>query len=151
MSFVKDTEIANDMVQDILLKAYSQLQKFKGNSRFSTWLYAISYNYCVEHYRKSSRYTKVDIMEGAELAEVDESEELARFDTRKKCLEHSLAKISADDQEILTMKYKNNSSIKELMQFLNISESAVKMRLARARRRLKAVMQETEQRTVVMG
>ncbi|MCI4668320.1 MAG: sigma-70 family RNA polymerase sigma factor [Bacteroidia bacterium] len=151
MSFVKDADIANDMVQDVLIKAYSQLGKFKGNSRFSTWLYAITYNYCVEHYRKNSRYVKVDITEGAELPEFDNADEDARFETRKDCLNHSLNQISHEDKEILKMKYQQNSSIKELMDYLSISESAVKMRLARARKRLKAIMQETEKRTVVMS
>ncbi len=151
MSFVKDSDIAQDMVQDVLLKAFSQLSKFKGNSRFSTWLYAITYNYCVEQYRKHSRYTKVDLNETYELAEVDESEEKARFETRKNCLKCSLEEISRDDRVILTMKYQEQSSIKELMDHLHISESAVKMRLARARKRLKAVLAESEQQTVVMG
>lgn len=151
ISFVKDADMANDMVQDVLIKAFSQLAKFKGNSRFSTWLYAITYNYCVEHYRKNTRYVKVDIREGSELPVQDNSDEEARFDTRKNCLAHSLSEISPEDKEILKMKYQENSSIKELMEYLNISESAVKMRLARARKRLKEVLQDAEQRTVVMG
>ncbi|MEO0896751.1 MAG: sigma-70 family RNA polymerase sigma factor [Bacteroidota bacterium] len=151
MSFVKDQDVAKDMVQDVLLKAYTQLSKFKGNSRFSTWLYAITYNYCVEHYRKNSRYIKVDINEGPEMAIEDQSEELGRFETRKNCLSNAMVGISIEDQAILKMKYQENTSIKELMDYLNISESAVKMRLARARKRLKVLVREAEHKTVVMG
>lgn len=143
ISFVKDPDIAQDMVQDVFLKVFFQLSKFKGKSRFSTWLYAITYNFCVEYYRKHSKYTMVDIDEGPEIADqsLDEQEVLQ---IRTEILKRALEEVSPEDKMILLMKYQDDTPIKDIMDNLNISESAVKMRLARARKRVKTVAEELE-------
>jgi RNA polymerase sigma factor (sigma-70 family) len=143
ISFVKDPDIAQDMVQDVFLKVFFQISRFKGKSRFSTWLYAITYNFCVEYYRKHNKYTMVDIDEGPEIADhsMDEQEVLQ---IRTEILKRSLEAISPEDKMILLMKYQDDTPIKDIMDHLSISESAVKMRLARARKRVKTVAEELE-------
>mgnify|MGYP001191749991 CR=1 FL=1 len=143
ISFVKDPDIAQDMVQDVFLKVFFQIPRFKGKSRFSTWLYAITYNFCVEYYRKHSKYTMVDIDEGPEIADqsMDEQEVLQ---IRTEILKRALEQISPEDKVILLMKYQDDTPIKDIMQHLNVSESAVKMRLARARKRVKTIAEELE-------
>ncbi len=143
MSFVKNEEQAQDMVQEIFLKVFYQLTKFKGNSRFSTWLYAITYNYCVEQYRKQSRYKTVELDPKKE-AIPEEEEEKELLQTRSDHLKQALDKIPPEDRMILLMKYQDDISIKEIMEYLVISESAVKMRLSRARKRVKAIITEME-------
>lgn len=141
MGFAKDHDIAQDMVQDIFIKVFDQLPKFQGKSRFSTWLYTITYNFCVEYYRKNSKHTFTDIDQQPD--EIDETEEeRALLSTRSNKLKKALNQISADDREILVMKYRDQAPIKEIMDALNISESAVKMRLARARLRAKEVIDQ---------
>ena len=144
MSFVKNEDVAMDMVQDILLKAYTRLDRFKGNSKFSTWLYAITYNYCVEHYRKETRYTQIDINEGADIAEPDDQFLNDLQSSRTTKLKKALQRISEEDRDLLVMKYYQNVSIKELMDKLQLTESAVKMRLARARQRIKHLISQAE-------
>lgn len=151
LSFVRDKEIAQDMVQDVLLKVFTQLSKFKGNSRFSTWLYAVTYNYCVEYYRKNNRYTKVDIQEGPDLSESDDSEEKELLAARSHQLKEALDLIPPEEKMILLSKYQDGASIKELMMQLEISESAVKMRLSRARKRIKQIIDEAEKRELKHG
>jgi RNA polymerase sigma-70 factor (ECF subfamily) len=141
MGFAKDHDIAQDMVQDVFIKVFDQLQKFQGKSRFSTWLYTITYNFCVEYYRRNSKHTFTDINNQPD--EIDETEEeRALLQTRSDKLKKALKKISADDREILVMKYRDQVPIREIMDALNISESAVKMRLARARLRAKEVIDQ---------
>ncbi|MEM7660312.1 MAG: sigma-70 family RNA polymerase sigma factor [Bacteroidota bacterium] len=146
LSFVKDEDQARDMVQEVLLKVFAQLPKFKGNSRFSTWLYAITYNYCVEHYRKRMRYMTVDLDEGPDLPEPNEQEEQELLNTRKAYLEQALEKMPEEDRSLLIHKYKKDQSIKDLMQDLDITESAVKMRLSRARQRVRRLIEEAERK-----
>ena len=135
------------MVQDILLKVFTQLTKFKGKSRFSTWLYAITYNYCVEYYRKNNKYSMVDIDEGPDISIEDDNEaELLKM--RASQLKWALDQVAPEDKMILLLKYQDDTPIKEIMETLNISESAVKMRLARARQRVKQVVQEREKMMV---
>jgi RNA polymerase sigma-70 factor (ECF subfamily) len=148
ISFVRDEDQAQDMVQDVLLKVFSQLSKFKGNSKFSTWLYAITYNFCVEHYRRSMRYTTVDIEQGPELPEDNDQDEQEMLQARKSRLQRAMDEVPEDDRTILVQKYKKDSSIRELMDDLDISESAVKMRLSRARQRVKRLIEEAERREI---
>lgn len=141
MGFAKDHDIAQDMVQDVFIKVFDQLPKFQGKSRFSTWLYTITYNFCVEYYRKNSKHSFTDIDNQPD--EIDETEEeRALLKTRSGKLKKALNKISADDREILVMKYRDQAPIREIMEALDISESAVKMRLARARQRAKEVIDQ---------
>ncbi|MEL6673119.1 MAG: sigma-70 family RNA polymerase sigma factor [Bacteroidota bacterium] len=146
ISFVRDKDMAQDMAQDVLLKVFTQLNKFKGKSRFSTWLYAITYNFCVEYYRRNSRYGTVDIDEGPELSE-DSEDDKDLLDLRVEKLKGALEKVSAEDKMILLMKYQDDASIRELMEQLEISESAVKMRLARARSRVKQIVVDAEKKS----
>lgn len=143
LSFVKDEDVAQDMVQDILLKVFTQLSKFKGKSRFSTWLYSITYNFCVEFYRKNNKYGTVDIDQGPEIPE-DTDNESEILSLRVDQLKRALEKVAPEDKMILLMKYQDDISIKELMDVFDISESAVKMRLARARQRVQIVVNEME-------
>ena len=141
MGFAKDHDIAQDMVQDVFMKVFDQLPKFKGKSRFSTWLYTITYNFCVEYYRRNAKHTFTDIDNQPD--EIDETEEeRALLQTRSDKLKKALNAISKDDRTILLMKYRDQAPIKEIMDSLNISESAVKMRLARARQRAKEVIDQ---------
>lgn len=145
LSFVKDEDIAQDLVQEILLKVFTQLSKFKGKSRFSTWLYSITYNYCVEYYRKQTKYATKDIEEGPDISDVTDDEETLlrlRVDQLKKALDQ----IAPEDKVILLMKYQDDIPIKELMELFDASESAVKMRLARARQRVQAMVKEMDKR-----
>jgi len=144
ISFVKDPDIAKDMVQDVLLKVFTKLNKFKGKSRFSTWLYAITYNYCVEYYRKNSRYSMTDIDEGPEFPDKGDDNDTEFLGERVERLKKAMERIAPDDKVILTMKYQEEGSIKDLMEHLDISESAVKMRLARARKRVRQLIVEEE-------
>lgn len=142
LSFVKNEEQAQDMVQEIFLKVFYQLSKFKGNSRFSTWLYAITYNYCVEQYRKLHKVKKVDIDDRLDVPDDDDEKELLSI--RAEHLKKALDMISPEDKMILLMKYQDDTPIKEIMATLEISESAVKMRLARARKRVREIVKEME-------
>lgn len=151
LTFVRDKDVAQDMVQDVLLKVFTQLSKFKGNSRFSTWLYAVTYNFCVEYYRKNNRYTTVDIQEGPDYSESDDSDEKELLAARAHQLNQALDQIPPEEKMILLSKYQDGASIKELMVQLDISESAVKMRLSRARKRIKHLIDEAEKRELNYG
>lgn len=141
-SFTHDREVAQDMAQDIMVKVYHQLCKFSGKSRFSTWLYAITYNFCVEHYRKQGKFHFLAIDQTFDLCE--DMEDPEPLQARSSHLHHALEKIAPEDRAILLMKYQQDLSIKELTERFQISDSAVKMRLARARQRVKDLIQESE-------
>ena len=135
--FSKNTDEAKDLTQDVFLHLYLKLRTFKGNSKFSTWLYALTYNYCT-NYVNRDKGRKIDqkMVQNSELeydrvslVVNDESIYQMKSDRLKRALEQ----LSAEDRSILLLKYQDDVSIKELVTILDISESAVKMRLKRAK------------------
>ena len=138
-SFTYNQEKAEDFTHDIFLKLIFKIGTFKENAKFSTWLYSITYNYCMDQIRVDKKKKEVSFDENFDLEELNESE----IDSiRSEDLVRSMSKISSDDKALLLMKYQDDFSIKEIAEMLNISESAVKMRLLRSKDKLKKIYLE---------
>lgn len=135
--FSRSIDEAKDLTQDVFLHLYLKLPTFKGTSKFSTWLYALTYNYCTNYVnRDKGRKIKDKAVQNTEqeydklsLEVNDESIFRMRTDKLKKALQI----IPAEERSILLLKYQDEVAIKDLVQILDISESAVKMRLKRAK------------------
>lgn len=135
--FSKSIDEAKDLTQDVFLHLYLKLPTFKGNSKFSTWLYALTYNYCTNYVnRDKGRKIKDKVVQNTDLENAKLSlavNDDSIFQMRSDRLRRALHLISAEDRSILLLKYQDEVSIKELVNILDISESAVKMRLKRAK------------------
>lgn len=135
LSFVKNTQVATDLTHDIMLKVMEKISTFKGDAKFSTWLYAITSNFCMDHSRKNKKRFYVGL-EGSLNLEDHSKEELIMAlerEIKSGIAEKALKAISEEDQQLLLMKYQFNKSITELQAMYNLSASAVKMRLMRAK------------------
>ena len=141
LSLSKDSDRAKDLTHDIFLKAFINLSKFKGESKFSTWLYSITFNFCMDHLRKNKTAREVDEIEEVDEHE-DEKNENDLMQLKVEHLEETLDAISLDDKSILLMKYQDDHSIKEIMVILDLSESAVKMKIKRAKAKAVKVYKE---------
>ncbi len=134
--FTRNSSTAFDLAQDVLIKAYSKLNTFKGGSRFSTWLFAITYNYCIETYRKKKNIL-FEPVDDQILPDDHADTELSEWKERKEQdIRDLLLEIPEIDRQLLKMKYEHNFSIKDLQDSYNLSASAVKMRLQRARNKI---------------
>lgn len=143
LSMTRDKELAKDLSHDIFLKAFVNLPKFDHRSRFGTWLYSISYNYCLDHLRKEQRHRRDDIDERTEAKMVEnDSSEAELLAMRAEHLDSVLAKIDPEERGLLLMKYQDDLSVKEMMEVLGVGESAVKMRVLRARERALRLFRE---------
>ncbi len=137
--FAKSADEARDLTQDVFLNLYLKLGTFKGKSRFSTWLYALTYNFCANYVnrdkqRKMSKKAE-DIDEDRYKYAIDVSDD-SLFQMKVDKLKKALDLISTDDKGLLLLKYQDGVTVSELEQLLGIGESAVKMRLKRARARV---------------
>jgi len=140
IGFSKSEDEAEDLTQDIFLKLFVKLKTFKGNSKFSTWLYAFTYNHCVNYVNRSTAKKIEKQSVGTENIEDtyynpekdDNNINLLKVEKLKEALEQ----ISPEEKMILLLKYQDSLSIKELGGILDIGESAVKMRLKRAKEKL---------------
>ena len=136
--FTKTKVEAQDLAQDVFIKLFQKLSSFSGKSKFSTWLYAFTYNLCVD-YTKKNVLQKVhsDDLEPENYDYLDiEVEEYSLFQLKEDTLKKALEIIAPEDKMILLLKYQDDFSIKRIMEVLEISESAVKMRLKRAKARI---------------
>ena len=136
--FVLSIDEAKDLTQDVFLHVYVKLKTFKGNSKFSTWLYSVTYNFCV-NYLNRDKERKISAHSNQVEDEIGlsiEVNEYSLFQMKADRLEKALVLIPPEDKMILQMKYQDDISIKELQDVLNISESAVKMRLSRAKTKI---------------
>ena len=136
ISFVGDTGTAQDLMHDIFLKTFINLSKFNHKSKFSTWLYSITYNFCVDYVRKNNKIKKTNEEELVNIpADQDDLNEVELLQIKASRLMKTLDKIDPEDKMILLMKYQDDLSIKEIMTVLEIKESATKMKISRARAR----------------
>ncbi len=135
-SFLKNRKIAQEFSNDILTKVYEKLPGFRGTSSFSSWVYSITYNYCIDYLRLQKRLHYPDWNKTNVIPEIpDESEEDlsgATFENVMAILEL----VHPEEKALLLMKYQDQLSLKEIAQTLRVSEDAVKMRLKRARTRV---------------
>ncbi|MEM7108107.1 MAG: sigma-70 family RNA polymerase sigma factor [Bacteroidota bacterium] len=137
LSFTKSPDHASDLAQDVMLKVIEKIKSFKGTSKFSTWLYSVTFNYCTDYTRKAKGKYFQSIDCDFEVAqdynyEYSPTLEDAPLD-KDKSADYALSLISKEDKELLLLKYQLNKTIDELQSHYNLSASAVKMRLLRAR------------------
>lgn len=138
-SFVYNQEKAEDLTHDIFLKLIVKIGSFKETSKFSTWLYSITYNYCMDQIRTGKRKTEVALYDNMEISDEDDGDQL---DFHGNEISKSMKQMAADERAILQMKYQEDFSIREIAETLKITESAVKMRLMRSKEKLKKIYLE---------
>ncbi len=139
VSMLSDFSLAQDAVQEVFIKAYQSLNKFRAQSTFYTWLYRIASNHCLDILRKKSRnksesWESLLEKKGEKIHELltAEKPEKSRSE-RRELIESVLAQLNPDYRVILVLREIDGLSYDEISQTLNCSLDAVKARLKRAR------------------
>ncbi len=137
-SFANSDAEAQDLAQDVFLRLFIKLGSFKGNSKFKTWLYALTYNFCINYVnRNSSKQIEKNSIQFEDYnLPLGESSKQSLFELKVDRLEKALNLVASEDKMILLLKYQDDISIKEISEIMEIGKSAVKMRLKRARERV---------------
>ncbi len=147
LGMLKDEALAQDITQEIFLKIYLNLSNFSHKSSFSTWLYSITYNHCIDYIRRKKKEQKFFAFSLDSYHELlpDDSHDFRLEESVLLAVDKALSEISSKDKAIILMKYQQNMSIKEMAEALNKSESAIKMQLKRAKSRAKNKYRELAQ------
>jgi RNA polymerase sigma factor (sigma-70 family) len=142
-SMLKDDMEAEDAMQDIFMKILTKISSFGGKSKFSTWLYSITYNFCIDKIRLAKRDITQEVDDINRYGEniSDDIEDAMLLEIEVSRLKEVLDKISTDERAVLLMKYQDDMSIKDMCDVLNKSESAMKMQLKRAKEKCMKVYQ----------
>lgn len=145
LRLVRNREEAEEVAQDVFIKAYKYLADFRGDSKFSTWLYTIVNNTCISFLRKK----KPDIHSLDEeriFAKVDHQDLGFRADgveqqSKHRMVNEAISRLKPDDGAIITLFYKHEQSLEEIAGILGLEVNTAKVRLHRARARLKELME----------
>jgi RNA polymerase sigma-70 factor (ECF subfamily) len=139
-------EDAEEIAQDVFIKAYRSLADFKGGSKFSTWIYTIAHNTGITFLRKMK--IKVSTLDDEatfnrlESQESDFRANQVEDKATRNMVNQAIRMLSPDDAQIITLFYKGDQSLEEIGQVMGMEPNTVKVRLFRARQRLKEKMEK---------
>lgn len=140
MTMLHKPNEAEDATQEIFTKIFLSLGKFEGQAKFSTWVYSITYNLCIDKIRRGKRSRELFAKEVDEPPDlVEEVPDEALMSMQLSELRYVLSELSDDERTLLLMKYKDGVKIKAIANLLGKSESAVKMQLKRVKEKAKRI------------
>lgn len=145
LKMVKNREEAEEVSQDTFIKAFKNLSKFKGDSKFSTWLYKITYHNCLDRFKKNEKEYNTRSIETMVSFNVSSSDDVLKSmekEDRAKMLKECLEELPEEERTVLWFFYYKELSLKEIIEVTQFSEGNIKVKLHRARKRLLAIVQE---------
>lgn len=136
LSICKDRDLAFDLSQEVMLKAWENIHQFRGDSHFSTWLYVIATRHTLLYLSINKRF-EMDSSGVPDEAMVT-SDQMDAEETNRIMLT-LIHRLPEQERQLLLLKYQQGESIETLERTFNLSASAIKMRLKRSRERLNAL------------
>ncbi len=146
LQIVKSREDAEEVAQDTFLKAFKALKTYKGDAKFSTWLYKIAYYRSLDYLKKNKRSIKttmIDISEEYNIASLDSAMDGLEAEDRKVAVKRAIQKLPEDDGVLIQLHYFEELSLNEISEVMNISANTLKVRIFRARKRLAELLKST--------
>lgn len=132
-------EDAEELTQDVFVKAFQKLNTFQGNSSFSTWIYRIAYNTAISATRKHRpEFPELDDKTWSNLADetVDELLDKTEDEEKLKRLEQAIEKLTMEERVMITLYYTEEKSMIEMASILQISTENAKIKLFRTRKKI---------------
>ena len=140
-------EMANDVAQEAFIRAGKAIEKFRGDSTFSTWIYRITVNTAWTLRKKAKKHNTLNIDDTYEPIVIDEKKDpelVAINSDLSSVLINALDKIPIEQRIIVELKNIEGRSHKEIADYLDISVTAAKVRLHRAHQKLRQILEEVE-------
>lgn len=141
---LKNREVAEEVSQDTFIKAFKSLDKFKGDSKFSTWLYRIGYHACLDSIKKNKNHNSSFEINEITFNQIKSVENILEGIERKEravIMNDCLLKLPEDERSIIWMFYYDELSLKEIIEVTQLSEANIKVKLHRARKKLLAIVE----------
>ena len=129
LQLCKDEDAAFDLTQEIMLKAFDHLDDFRGDSQFKTWIFTIATRHCYSFLHKKTPSLVVSDQLADNLADDTDSDQ-------QNIMLALINRLPQEERTLLLRKYEAGVSIEDLQKELNLSASAIKMRLKRSREKL---------------
>jgi RNA polymerase sigma factor (sigma-70 family) len=145
LRYVKNREDAEEVAQDVFIKAFKSLASFKGDSKFSTWLYTVTTTTSISFLRKKK--LEVQSLDNENVAgaaiQIDGGMNANQVEQKSKAnmVNEAIKMLSPDDAQVIMLFYKGEQTLEEMAKILGKETNAVKVQLHRARARLKEKME----------
>jgi len=136
---VKPEEDAEEIAQDTFIKAFKSIKQFKGNSKFSTWLYKIAYFTAINHLRRNKMLTAPIDMSSFENNDQTAIENLNKID-QKHYINEALEYLKPVERNLISLFYLQEFSNKDIEKITGLTQSNIKVSLMRARKKLYGIM-----------
>ena len=146
LRYAPNREDAEEIAQDVFVKAYRSLADFRGESKFSTWLYTIVTTTCITFLRKKK--IPIHSLDNEHIFEVADNQNSTfranqvEQKSKVQMINEAIKLLSVDDARIITLFYQAEQSLEEIGRIIGIDPNTAKVKLHRARQRLKEKMEK---------
>jgi RNA polymerase sigma factor (sigma-70 family) len=145
LKMVKNREEAEEVAQDTFIKVFKSLSKFKGDSKFSTWIYKVTYNTCLDRLKKNKREQQVvyiDEFNSNQIKSLDNALDVMEDEERNQTIQDCINLLPSDDAFLLTLFYFEEQSLEEIAKIVDLTPNNVKVKLFRSRKKLATILKE---------
>ena len=142
---LKNKEEAEEVSQDTFIKIFNSLNKFKGESKFSTWIYKITYNTCLDKLKKNKKDNNVVYIEDFKEHQVNAIQNIIESideKERNQKIQECLQLLPSEEAFLLTLYYFDDQSIEEIAKVIDCNANNVKIKLYRTRKKLASILKE---------
>jgi RNA polymerase sigma-70 factor (ECF subfamily) len=141
LRMVSNREEAEELAQDAFIKVFNAINSYRGESKFSTWLYRITYNTCISFLRKN-KPDLVEIQEFHGASNFNSGFDNLMKEDNSLVISNVLSRLKPDDKAIIQLFYLEENSIKEISDITGFSNANVKVKLHRSKQKLRKMMEE---------
>ncbi|WP_242132728.1 RNA polymerase sigma factor [Aestuariivivens marinum] len=145
LRMLKNREEAEEVAQDTFIKVYKSLNRFKGDSKFSTWIYKIAYNAGLDRLKKNKkRINNIAINEftAHEVKTIDNALDKLENEEREQAIKKCLDMLPSDDAFLLTLYYYEELTLEEISKTIGLTPNNVKVKLFRSRKKIATILKQ---------
>jgi len=145
LRMMKNKEEAEEVSQDSFIKAYKSLNRFKGDSKFSTWIYRVAYNTCLDRLKKNKRQQQtvtIDEYTEHQVKTIDNALDKIETQEKQQAIKDCLELLPSEDSFLLTLYYFEELSLDEISKIVGLKPNNVKVKIFRSRKKLATILKE---------
>ena len=135
--------MAEEVAQDVFIKCYRSLSTYNGKAQFSTWLYRITYNACLDALKSRKRHASEELDQAVNLQDEEVlPHESLEISDRKEIVKKAIDQLPKEDRVIVMLFYFEEMSLKEIAKVMDMTDNHVKVKLFRCREKLAALLED---------
>lgn len=157
LGLVRDEWLADDLTQETFARVQGHLDDLKDPAKLSSWIFRIAYNLCQDHFREAGKSVIVDSAEEQEMETLEEDSVQKEFEQHQmsECVQIEIDRLPESLRTVLFLSDVMDFSHREIAEIVGITVENVKVRLHRARKKLKELLEqkctfETDERNVLV-